>query len=357
YDTDQRPLRKVLEQYDGPMLIVHGRNDVLVPIAAAREHHRLVPQSEFQVLERNHFFVFTRGGDLSGRLEGFFERVEAGEALTRNQADPERAAQAALPFDPNSVPPFKGLSLVLVMLALAAATLVSEDLTCIGAGLLVSAGRLSLLSASIACIAGIYLGDLMLYLSGRWLGQRALGHRPFSWLLSKEDVERSSRWFDRKGAVIILLSRFLPGTRLPTYFAAGLFRTRFWRFSLFFLLAAVLWTPLLVGLAAWLGAGAREVVAELGRWAWLGLVAVAAAVLLTTRILLPALSHRGRRLLRGKLRRLVRWEYWPPWVFYPPVVAWILWLGVRHRSPTLFTAANPAIPASGFIGESKSRIL
>ncbi|MCB1037804.1 MAG: alpha/beta fold hydrolase, partial [Acidobacteria bacterium] len=87
YDTDQRPLRKVLEQYDGPMLIVHGRNDVLVPIAAAREHHRLVPQSELQVLKRNHFFVFTRGGDLSGRLEGFFERVEAGEALTRNQAD------------------------------------------------------------------------------------------------------------------------------------------------------------------------------------------------------------------------------------------------------------------------------
>jgi len=51
-------------------------------------------------------------------------------------------------------------------------------------------------------------------------------------------------------------------------------------------------------------------------------------------------------------------EFWPPFVFYyPPVVAYIAYLGIRFRSWTLFTAANPAIPASGFVGESKSEIL
>ena len=44
-------------------------------------------------------------------------------------------------------------------------------------------------------------------------------------------------------------------------------------------------------------------------------------------------------------------------IFYRPVVACVLWLGLRHRSLTLFTAANPAIPDGGFVGESKSRIL
>ena len=44
-------------------------------------------------------------------------------------------------------------------------------------------------------------------------------------------------------------------------------------------------------------------------------------------------------------------------MFYPPVVAYIAYLGIRFRSWTLFTAANPAIPAGGFVGESKHQIL
>jgi hypothetical protein len=44
-------------------------------------------------------------------------------------------------------------------------------------------------------------------------------------------------------------------------------------------------------------------------------------------------------------------------VFYPPLVLYILWLGIRHRSLTLFTAANPGMPEGGFVGESKWEIL
>lgn len=57
------------------------------------------------------------------------------------------------------------------------------------------------------------------------------------------------------------------------------------------------------------------------------------------------------------LARLRRWEFWPGWAFYPPVVAYILWLGLKHRSPLAFTAANPALEASGFVGERKSDCL
>jgi len=58
YDSDQRPLRAALENYRGPMLIIHGTNDRNVPLAAAVEHHRLVPQSELVVLDENHFMAF-----------------------------------------------------------------------------------------------------------------------------------------------------------------------------------------------------------------------------------------------------------------------------------------------------------
>jgi len=66
---------------------------------------------------------------------------------------------------------------------------------------------------------------------------------------------------------------------------------------------------------------------------------------------------RWRRNLVGRVKRWCRWEFWPPYLFYPPVVAYIAYLGVKFRSWTLFTAANPAIPAGGFVGESKHQIL
>jgi hypothetical protein len=70
-----------------------------------------------------------------------------------------------------------------------------------------------------------------------------------------------------------------------------------------------------------------------------------------------AALNRERRKFVGWWRRLYRWEFWPPYLFYPPVVAYIAYLGIKFRSWTLFTAANPAIPAGGFVGESKNEIL
>ena len=58
WDSDQRPLRPILQRYRGPLLILHGTRDRNVPIAAAREHHRLVPQSELVEFDEDHFMAF-----------------------------------------------------------------------------------------------------------------------------------------------------------------------------------------------------------------------------------------------------------------------------------------------------------
>jgi hypothetical protein len=50
-------------------------------------------------------------------------------------------------------------------------------------------------------------------------------------------------------------------------------------------------------------------------------------------------------------------EFWPMWAFYPPVMAYAVWLMLRHRGVLLPTVANPSFPGGGFYGESKAEIL
>jgi pimeloyl-ACP methyl ester carboxylesterase/membrane protein DedA with SNARE-associated domain len=357
YDTDQRPLRGILARFQPPMLILHGERDFLVPPEAAIEHHRIVPHSELQMLPASHFMLFQDGPAIALRLGEFLARVDRGEAPRRKDSAPERLELAARPFAHAAVPPFTGFALILVLALIALATLASEDLTCIGVGLLVAQGRLEFLPGVLACFVGIYFGDLLLYLAGRWLGRPALDRAPLRWLTRPEQVESASAWFERRGAVVIGLSRFIPGTRFPTYFAAGMLRTGFWAFCLYFLVAVALWTPLLVGLVALVGERAVGYFVVFQRHALPALILLGLGILIFVHLLLPLFSFRGRQRLVGRWRRLVQWEFWPPWLFYPPVVGYVLWLGLRHRSPMLFTAANPAIDAGGFISESKHEIL
>ncbi len=65
------------------------------------------------------------------------------------------------------------------------------------------------------------------------------------------------------------------------------------------------------------------------------------------------LSWKIRRRLWGKWQRLIRWEFWPMWAVYPPVVLWGLWLAVKNREWTLWANCNPALPGSGLALESK----
>ena len=133
YDTDQRPLRLILSKYAGPMLIIHGEKDIMVPVEVAREDYRLVPQSELRLFpNENHFYLFAGAPQQAAVTMDFLDRVEKDQAQTRVTADPQRVALAAAPFNPAAaIPRAMGPTALLVFALLALATLVSEDLTCV----------------------------------------------------------------------------------------------------------------------------------------------------------------------------------------------------------------------------------
>ena len=55
---------------------------------------------------------------------------------------------------------------------------------------------------------------------------------------------------------------------------------------------------------------------------------------------------------RLRERPVSYFEFWPGWLFYSPVVAQWIALGLRHGDMSLPTAANPRITGGGLCGES-----
>jgi membrane protein DedA with SNARE-associated domain len=239
-----------------------------------------------------------------------------------------------------------GLTPAELFFALLFGTFISEDAACLLAGTSVAAGQSSLLLAVGACLTGIFLGDISLYVVGRALGAHVFEIPIAQKMISESSKIKVSKWIESNAAEAVFLSRFVSGLRLPTYLAAGALRTNAAKFTLLFLVASAVWTPLLVGSAAF----SQSFI--FGKNALLGFIVLVILVRLSFRYS----RWNNRRFLIGKIRRIINWEFWPLGVFYIPVILYVFLLSLKHRSLTLFTAANPAIPFGGFVGESKDVI-
>jgi membrane protein DedA with SNARE-associated domain len=245
---------------------------------------------------------------------------------------------------------------LLGLLAIAGSTLLSEDLTIVAVGLAIHDRALPLIPSLLACAIGIYVGDIGLWAAGRFGGRRVLSSR-FLHRLPLGSMERLGAWIDRHPAVAILSSRFMPGTRLPLYVAAGIWGNRPWRFFGWMFVSVAIWSPLIVSATAVFG---RAATGPLDRWfhtTWLTRVLLAVAIFAVLRVGLTLASPDGRERLSIRLGRARRWEFWPGWLFNIPIVLWTALLALRYRSLTLFSLANPGIEDGGFVGESKSAIL
>ena len=350
-DSDQRPLRPALEGWAGPLLVVHGERDSLVPPAAAREHARIVPQSRSVWIDGGHLVLWRHPERVAEALRDWLEDADAGRLPGRADASPERRLAAEAPFDRSQAGPQDGLGWLVFVLLVFAASMVSEDLTCAGVGLLVATGGVGFAPGVLACVIALVAGDLLLYLGGRLLGPpllRRLGREAAEVGPIGERLQRSGGW-------VVLLGRFVPGARLPTYVGAGALALPMPLFTAWLIVAAALWAPLLVGLSA-LGGRALEMQDASPRTVLAVGGALVVAIAVAARIVPRTFSHRGRRLLLARWRRLARWEFWPIRAIYGLLMPSILGQALRHRSLRVVTLVNPPIEGGGLAGESKASI-
>lgn len=236
-------------------------------------------------------------------------------------------------------------------------TFITEDLSCVAAGIFTADGHIDFVVATVACTVGIWLGDIGLYLIGLLMTRGLL-----KWGWARRKMERMSqtswrRSFDRHGTKILFTSRFLPGTRVACYLAAGAIGFPLWRFALTLGVAVVIWTPLLVYSSFVSGKVVLDWLSTWGEYAWMAVPMALLVAFCVSRTLVALCSWRGRRSLVGRFRRWTRWEYWPPLFVFPPVVLHQIWTALVHRTPLVFSACNRGIPYGGLFGESKGDIL
>jgi membrane protein DedA with SNARE-associated domain len=227
-------------------------------------------------------------------------------------------------------------------------TFAYEDGATLLAVTLGTTGRLDPRLGLASAFLGIWGGDVGLYWVGATLGSRLEQSRLAKRFVSPQAYTRARSWFERRGIFTLVLSRFIPGSRLPLYVAAGALKQSARLFASVTGICAIVWV------GAIYAASRFTAISHLSAGKWFP--AFAAALLLAP-WLLARLFRSAIPAVRAIWKRYRRWEFWPAWMFYPPVAAMYIWLSVKYCGWTLPTIANPSFRNGGLIGESKIGIL
>ncbi len=130
-------------------------------------------------------------------------------------------------------------------------------------------------------LLGILAGDSVIYWMGRRLGSRIAEFRLLRRLVPPDKLQEVEQRLRRRGKVVVVIARYLPGLRAPTYFAVGHSRLPYWQFLVFDGLAALISAPLWVCIGFWFGDDIERAAREASRFSnyiLLGLAAVLAAL-------------------------------------------------------------------------------
>ena len=127
-----------------------------------------------------------------------------------------------------------------------------SDVMIIAAGSLVGMDRLDFLIAVFSATVGSVSGFILMYKIGDWFGDHILEKGKIKFI-PLEAVHKVERWFARYGYLVIVVNRFLTGTRAVVSFFAGMSELRLSTTILLCAVSALVWNTVLVSIGYYLG--------------------------------------------------------------------------------------------------------
>ncbi len=133
---------------------------------------------------------------------------------------------------------------------------VPSETIVIAASVLAAQGELLIFLIVPAAALGAFVGDNGAYWLGRWIGD-PLANRLFRGEKGRGRLEWAEAAIKRRGTMLIILGRFIPGGRTATTVAAGTLEMEYRRFLPADAIAAILWA-LYVSMLGFIGGAAFE---------------------------------------------------------------------------------------------------
>jgi membrane protein DedA with SNARE-associated domain len=157
------------------------------------------------------------------------------------------------------------------------------------AGFTIAAGTLSWAGVIVSATAGSIVGSLIGYAIGKFGGRPFVARFGKYLLLDARDLESTDRFFQRRGSVTILVSRFIPIVRHLISIPAGMGEMPLLPFCVFTVIGAGLWNSFL----AWCGFLLRKNWSTVLRYSHL--IDIAVVIILAALVALYIARHLLRR--------------------------------------------------------------
>ncbi|NBW82535.1 DedA family protein [bacterium] len=156
---------------------------------------------------------------------------------------------------------------------------IPEDISLVAGGIISGLHYTNVHTMFFVGLAGVLVGDGVVFTTGRLLGQRAFSLPLIRRLMTPERYARVQGKFARHGSWVVFAARFMPGLRTPIFLTAGATRqVSFLRFFMLDGLAAVISVPIWVYLG-YLGADNREWLVQMVKRGQTATLAILALVL------------------------------------------------------------------------------
>lgn len=101
---------------------------------------------------------------------------------------------------------------------------IPEDITLVTGGVISGLGYANVHIMCFVGMAGVLVGDGLMFAAGRYFGPRILQFKPIARIMTPQRYTQVQEKFDRYGNRVLFVARFLPGLRTPIYITAGISR-------------------------------------------------------------------------------------------------------------------------------------
>lgn len=154
---------------------------------------------------------------------------------------------------------------------------VSEDFLLIPAGALIFHGHMHWTEVLAAAYLGLIIGDSGWIWVCRNFGTRLIHSKRFKRMMHPRRLLEAKHAMEERGAVMLVLARFIPGTRTPALTMAGILHMAWWKFLAIEFSTVAVTVPVQVGVG-YVGAMGYEHAKNLGNMVTLAVAGTAILV-------------------------------------------------------------------------------